>query len=165
MPVSRFCLHSIAPGPAPLSAGVGPSCRTMEQNEISQTGFAWRLACAAIAPFIVESGYLFLSRWPSYRFTTFSDYAGFVVSIFAGAAFVAILPIKHTLTTRWRAALRRHVGHMWGLPGLAPLSMEHMHALSVAHRIKESRINRIFRTLRTLRTLYRFQVRTSCGVD
>jgi len=66
----------------------------MEQTETSQTGFAWRLACAAIAPFIVESGYVFLSRWPSYRFTTFSDYAGFAVSIFTGAAFVATLPIR-----------------------------------------------------------------------
>ena len=92
--VVAFSLISEAIGAAPVSPNVGPSCRTMEQTETSQTGFAWRIACAAIAPFLVESGYLLLSRWPSYRFTTFSDYAGFVVSILAGAAFLATLPIR-----------------------------------------------------------------------
>jgi hypothetical protein len=42
----------------------------------------------------VASAYLFLTRWPSYRFTTFSDYAGLGVSVLAGAAFVALLPMR-----------------------------------------------------------------------
>jgi len=66
----------------------------MEQAEPRQSGFGWRLAGAAVAPFVLASAYLTLTRWPSYRFTTFSDYAGLAVSVLAGAAFVAVLPIR-----------------------------------------------------------------------
>lgn len=66
----------------------------MERFETRQRGFAWRLVGAAIAPFIVSSTYLFFTRWPSYRFTTFSDKAGVAISVLAGAAFVASLPMR-----------------------------------------------------------------------
>ena len=66
----------------------------MEKVETKQIGFAWRAAVAALAPFAVESAYLFFTRWPSSRFTTFSDYAGLSVSVLAGAVFVARLPIR-----------------------------------------------------------------------
>ena len=57
-------------------------------------GFGWRLVAAALAPFIAASIYLVLTRWPSYRFTAFSDYAGLTVSVLVGAVFVATLPIR-----------------------------------------------------------------------
>jgi hypothetical protein len=73
----------------------------MEQIETRHRGFEWRLVTAALAPFAVESAYLFFSRWPSYRFTTFSDYAGLAASILVGAAFVAALPISARLRILW----------------------------------------------------------------
>ena len=66
----------------------------MEQTEARPIGFGWRLVGAAIVPFVVESAYLFFTRWPSYRFTTLSDYAGLAVSVLAGSALVATLPIR-----------------------------------------------------------------------
>jgi preprotein translocase subunit SecY len=66
----------------------------MEHIEPRPSGFAWRLLGAGVAPFIVASAYLLFTRWPSYRFTKFSDYAGLGVSVLAGAAFVALLPIR-----------------------------------------------------------------------
>jgi hypothetical protein len=66
----------------------------MEQIETRRRGFGWRLIGAGMAPFVLASAYFVLSRWPSYRFTTFSDYAGLSVSVLAGAAFVGVLPIR-----------------------------------------------------------------------
>jgi hypothetical protein len=65
----------------------------MEQID-TRRRFEWRLVGAVIAPFLVASAYLFFTRWPSYRFTTFSDYAGLAASVVVGAVFVAILPIR-----------------------------------------------------------------------
>src|SRR5690348_7037929 len=73
----------------------------MEQIKTRQGGFGWRLVAAAIAPFATASAYLFFSRWPSYRFTTFSDYAGLGVSILVGAVFVATLPIPTRQRILW----------------------------------------------------------------
>lgn len=66
----------------------------MEQIETRRRGFGWRLVGAAIAPFVVASAYLFFTRWPSYRFTTLSDYTALAISVLAGAVFVAVLPIR-----------------------------------------------------------------------
>ena len=52
------------------------------------------MVAAALAPFAAASIYLFLSRWPSYRFTTFSDYAGLGLSVLIGAVFIATLPVR-----------------------------------------------------------------------
>jgi hypothetical protein len=52
------------------------------------------LVAAVLALFVSSSVYLIFSRWPSYRFTTFSDYAGVAVSILIGAVFIATLPIS-----------------------------------------------------------------------
>jgi hypothetical protein len=65
----------------------------MEQIETRQR-FGWQLVGAAIGPFVVASAYLFFTRWPSYRFSTVSDYVGLAVSVLAGAAFVAVLPLR-----------------------------------------------------------------------
>src|ERR1041385_6264723 len=66
----------------------------MEQIETRGRGFGLRLLGATVAPFVVATAYLFFTRWPSYRFTTFSDYAALAVSVLAGAVFVAVLPIR-----------------------------------------------------------------------
>lgn len=73
---------------------VGRISNAMEQIETRRRGFGWRLVGAAIAPFVVASAYLFFTRWPSYRFTAFSDDSALAVSVLAGAAFVAVLPIR-----------------------------------------------------------------------
>lgn len=66
----------------------------MERIEARHKGLGWRLAGATITPFVVASFYLVLTRWPSYRFTTTSDCAGLAVSVLAGSAFVALLPMS-----------------------------------------------------------------------
>jgi hypothetical protein len=73
----------------------------MEQIETKMRGFGWRLVAAVLAPFVSSSVYLIFSRWPSYRFTTFSDYAGLAVSVFIGAAFIATLPISWRQRSLW----------------------------------------------------------------
>jgi hypothetical protein len=65
----------------------------MQQGTTRPKRLGWRLAAAVLAPFAVASVYLFLTRWPSYRFTAFSDYAGLSVSVLIGAAFIAMSPI------------------------------------------------------------------------
>ena len=62
----------------------------MEKTAIN---LGWRLAAATLIPFVVVSLYLVFSRWPSDKFTAFSDYAGLGISIFIGAAFIVKLPI------------------------------------------------------------------------
>ena len=57
-------------------------------------GLKWRLVAAALSPFVVASVYLVLTRWPSYRFTTFSDYVAFGASVLVGSIFIATLPIR-----------------------------------------------------------------------
>jgi hypothetical protein len=49
---------------------------------------------AAFTSFVAASGYLICSRWPSYKFTTLSDYAAWGVSILIGSVFVATMPIR-----------------------------------------------------------------------
>ena len=49
---------------------------------------------AVVLPFVVVSLYLVFTRWPSHRFTTFSDYAGIGASVSVGAALVGALPIS-----------------------------------------------------------------------
>lgn len=66
----------------------------MDQIATRPRGFGWRLVAASLAPFVAASVYLFLSRWPSYHFTAFSDYAGLGVSVLIGVAFIATLPIR-----------------------------------------------------------------------
>lgn len=66
----------------------------MEGIKARQKGVAWRLIAAALTPFAAISVYLLFTRWPSYRFTAFSDYAGLVGSVLIGAAFMATLPIR-----------------------------------------------------------------------
>jgi hypothetical protein len=68
----------------------------MEQIQ-SYRGIVWRSVAAAALPFVVLSGYLFFSRWPSRWFTTASDYAGLAVSVAAGVMFIATLPIRPSL--------------------------------------------------------------------
>lgn len=72
-----------------------------EQIEAKPKGFTWRLIGAALTPFATESVYLFFSRWPSYHFTAFSDYAGFGISVLIGTAFVATLPINFSQRVFW----------------------------------------------------------------
>jgi hypothetical protein len=52
------------------------------------------LVAAGLAPFAAASVHLLLTRWPSYRFTAFSDYAGLAISVLVGAVFIATLPIR-----------------------------------------------------------------------
>ena len=66
----------------------------MEQIETRRRRLGRLLFGAATAPFVLASAFLFFTRWPSYRFTTFSDYAALAVSVLAGAVFVAVLPIS-----------------------------------------------------------------------
>lgn len=73
----------------------------MEHIESKPSGLAWRLAGAISAPFVVASAYLLLTRWPSYRFTASSDYAGLGVSVLAGAVFIALLPIRPAQRVIW----------------------------------------------------------------
>jgi len=84
----------------------------MEETAARPRGFGWRFVAAAIAPFVLASVYLSLTRWPSYRFTALSDYAGIAVSVLIGAAFIATLPIR----TRYRV-----LALLVYIPGVAAL--------------------------------------------
>jgi len=66
----------------------------MERTATRYSGVRWRLAAAALSPFVLTSAYLFLSRWPSYRFTVLSDYVGLGLPVLVGAVFIAILPLR-----------------------------------------------------------------------
>jgi hypothetical protein len=84
----------------------------MENIEAKQNRFGWCLAAAALLPIVLESIYLFFSRWPSYHFTEFSDWAGSSISIVVGSAFVAFLPLRK----RWRViSLIIYVPVLFGL--------------------------------------------------
>ena len=72
----------------------------------------WRLVGAFAAPFVVQTAYLFLTRWPTSRFNAFSDYVGIAVSVLIGATFVVILPIH---------SIRRSVSLIVYVPVLATL--------------------------------------------
>jgi ABC-type multidrug transport system fused ATPase/permease subunit len=80
--------------PETIQSLVGRNSNAMQQLKTRRRGFGWRLVGAALAPFVVATAYLFVTRWPSYRFTTFSDYAALAVSVLAGTVFVAVLPIR-----------------------------------------------------------------------
>ena len=67
---------------------------SMERIEAKPRGLGWRLFGAALLPFVVESGYTFFTRWPSYHFTTASDYAALAGSVLIGSAFVLRLPLR-----------------------------------------------------------------------
>jgi hypothetical protein len=56
---------------------------------------------AVVAPFLVASLYLFLTRWPSWHFTALTDYTGLAVSILVGAGFIATLPIQMRRRIFW----------------------------------------------------------------
>jgi hypothetical protein len=66
----------------------------MNQKPITSGRSAWRIGAAVFAPYLTTALYLALTRWPSHRFTTFSDYAGLGFAVLVGAAFVATLPIR-----------------------------------------------------------------------
>jgi hypothetical protein len=66
----------------------------MDQIETKRRRLGWLLVGAATAPFALASACLFFTRWPTYRFTTFSDHAALAVSVLVGAIFVAVLPIR-----------------------------------------------------------------------
>ena len=66
----------------------------MDQVTTSRKAIGWRLIAAVLMPFVVISPYLIWTRWPSYSFTAFSDYAGLGLSVLAGAVFIAILPLR-----------------------------------------------------------------------
>lgn len=66
----------------------------MKLTETKSTHIGWRLVAATAAPFAVASLYLFISRWPSDRSSNLTDYAALAISILAGAAFIATLPIR-----------------------------------------------------------------------
>jgi hypothetical protein len=55
------------------------------------------LAGASLAPFALMSVYLFFTRWPSYRFSALTDYVALGGSVLAGAALVALLPLRISL--------------------------------------------------------------------
>lgn len=63
----------------------------MEQIEPKRSGFRRRAVGAIVTPFVVMSAYLIFTRYSSYQF---SDYAALAVSVFAGAAFMTLLPIR-----------------------------------------------------------------------
>jgi hypothetical protein len=73
----------------------------MTQISSKHTGIAWRLFCAAVVPFLVLAAYLFLTRWPSHRYTTVADYSALAGSVLVGVAFIATLPIR----PMWRVLL------------------------------------------------------------
>jgi hypothetical protein len=75
----------------------------MEQVEVKPRGIVWRVIAAALTPFAAASVYLIFSRWPSYHFTTFSDYSGLTISVLIGALFVATLPIRFSQRIFWLA--------------------------------------------------------------
>jgi len=66
----------------------------MSQVFKNQRGFTWRLVAAGVVSFLVQTLYLFFSRWPSYRVTEFSNYAGLAVSVLVGVPFIATLPLR-----------------------------------------------------------------------
>jgi hypothetical protein len=66
----------------------------MAQGETTSQDFTWRVVAAALLPIATESAYVLLSRWPSSRFTTASDFAAFALSILIGAAFIWTLPLR-----------------------------------------------------------------------
>ncbi len=73
----------------------------MNQIDTNQRTFTWRVVAAVVAPFLVASTYLFLTRWPTWHFTTLTDYAGFTVAILVGAAFIATFPIRMRRRVFW----------------------------------------------------------------
>src|SRR5262245_25002255 len=77
--------------PAKVRAVAVP--RTDGEARWSFRNAGWRLAAAAVSPFALISAYLFLSRWPSYHFTTLSDFLGLGLPVFIGAAFALRLHV------------------------------------------------------------------------
>lgn len=65
----------------------------MKQSETRPRDFVWRLLAAAVLPFMVESAYIFFTRWPSSHFTVASDYAALTLSILIGSALFLRLPL------------------------------------------------------------------------
>lgn len=76
-----------------LAVEQGFGVNRMEKRQSHRAAIIWRLIIAGLLPFVVLSCYLFFSRWPTRWFTTASDYAGFIVSIVTGLAFIVTLPI------------------------------------------------------------------------
>ena len=63
-------------------------------TDVVPAGFRWRFGVAALAPFVVASVYLAVSRRPPHQWTAIGDYAALAVSILLGAAFLVSLPIR-----------------------------------------------------------------------
>ena len=61
-------------------------------EDIGSTRPTLRIILACVTPFLLDSIYIFFTRWPNYIFTGVSDIAALTVSVFIGAAFVATLP-------------------------------------------------------------------------
>jgi hypothetical protein len=66
----------------------------MAQDETTSQDFTWRVVAAILLPFVAESAYALLSRWPSSRFTTASDFVAFALAILVGAALIWTLPLR-----------------------------------------------------------------------
>src|SRR5690242_9332242 len=66
----------------------------MDCCKLSTKMVGLRATAAVVLPFALMSVYLLLSRWPSRWFTTLSDYAAGAVSLLAGSALIATLPIS-----------------------------------------------------------------------
>jgi hypothetical protein len=60
-------------------------------ESISVSPLRW--AIIATLPFVAVSAYLVLSRWPNYKFTTFSDYFALLVSVGLFILAVSRLPL------------------------------------------------------------------------
>jgi hypothetical protein len=66
----------------------------MGQRETEAQSTDLRLWPALVVPFVLETAYLWLSRWPSSRFTSGSDFGCFALSTLVGAAFILRLPLR-----------------------------------------------------------------------
>ena len=93
----KIIRHSLSARSVAVAHPSRQTTKRMDQIETTQRGCIWRFVGAALVPFIVTSVYLIFSRWPSYRFTAFSDGAGIFGPILIGAMFIATLPIRPRL--------------------------------------------------------------------
>lgn len=66
----------------------------MTPNESKQKKFRWCLVRAILLPLLLFSIYLFFSRWPTSRFTAFSEWIAIAISLFVGGIFIVLLPLK-----------------------------------------------------------------------
>lgn len=67
----------------------------MEEKPPQRGGFWWRLGLVLVFPFILETVYLVMTRFPSYKFTEWSD------KLSIGAATVGGVAMMVYLFRRW----------------------------------------------------------------